>query len=132
VPQHIVRRGVEKWGPAPKALEYRNTMSLMMFGYKDWPAVPSYQPDFYGWGLRTVDRVGDWLTQDEINLILGGTAARLYKLPVPYPRMFPEGRPDIYGDKREESVPFIPREQVQHPDPEGLRMSTKPCNKRLT
>ena len=132
VPQHIVRRGVEKWGPEPKALEYRNTMSLMMFGYKDWPAVPTYQPDFYGWGLRTVDRVGDWLTQDEINLILGGTAARLYKLPVPYPRMFAEGRPDIYGDKREESVPFIPREQMQHPDPEGLRMSTKPCNKRLT
>ena len=115
VPQHIVRRGVEKYGPKPKALEYRNTMSLMMFGYKDWPAVPTYQPDFYGWGLRTVDRVGDWLTQDEINLILGGTAARLYKLPVPYPRMFPEGRPDIFGDKLDESIPFIPREQIEVP-----------------
>jgi hypothetical protein len=105
-------------------------MSLMTFGYKDWPAVPTYQPDFYGWGLRTVDRVGDWLTQDEINLILGGTAARLYKLPVPYPRMFPEGRPDIYGDRWRESIPFIPREQIQHPDPEGLRMSYAP-NKNL-
>jgi hypothetical protein len=127
VPQHIVRRGVEKWGRKPKELEYRNTMSLMMFGYKDWPAVPTYQPDFYGWGLRTVDRVGDWLTQDEINLILGGTAAKLYKLPVPHSRMFPEGRPDIFGDKAAESIPFIPREQIQFPDPEGLKMSTKPC-----
>ncbi len=127
VPQHIVRRGVEKWGPKPKALEYRTHMSLMMFGYKDWPAVPTYQPDFYGWGLRTIDRVGDWLTQDEINLIMGGTAAKLYKLPVPYARMFPEGRPDIFGNRAADSVPFIPREQIQHPDPEGLRMSGKPC-----
>jgi len=41
VPQHIVRKNVDKYGPKPKALEYRNTMSLMMFGYKDWPAVPT-------------------------------------------------------------------------------------------
>ena len=127
VPQHIVRENIQKWGPRPKELEYRKTMSAMTFGYKDWPAVPTYQPDFYGWGLRTVDRVGDWLTQDEINLILGGTAAKLYKLPVPHSRMFPDGRPDIYGDKWRESVPFIPREQVKHPDPEGLRMSLEPC-----
>jgi len=127
VPQHIVRQNVDRYGPKPKALEYRNTMSLMMFGYKDWPAVPTYQPDFYGWGLRIVDRVGDWLTQDEINLVLGGTAARLYKLPVPYSRMFPEGRPDIFGDKAAESIPFIPREQIKYPDPEGLRMSSKAC-----
>lgn len=131
VPQHIVRRGVEKWGPPMKELEYRKTLSTMMFGYEGWPAVPTYQPDFYGWGLRTIDRVGDWLTQDEINLILGGTAAKLYKLPVPYARMFPEGRPDIFGDKCEESIPFIPREQIQHPDPEGLQMSPAPCARLL-
>ncbi len=126
VPQYIVRDTIEKFGPKLKPLEYRKTMSLMAFGYKDFPAVPTYQPDWYGWGLRTIDRVGDWLTQDEINLIMGGTAAKLYKLPVPYPRMFPEGRPDIYGDKWEESIPFLPREQIQHPDPENLKMSTKP------
>ncbi len=130
VPQHLVRRGVEKWGPPIKALEYRNHMSMMMFGYEGWPAVPTYQPDFYGWGLRTIDRVGDWLTQDEINLIMGGTAAKLYKLPVPHPRMFPEGRPDIFGSGAADSVPFIPREQIKHPDPEDLRMSGKP-NKNL-
>jgi hypothetical protein len=127
VPQHIVRKNIEKFGPKQKQLEYRKTASIMAFGYKDFPAVPTYQPDFYGWGLRTIDRVGDWLTQDEINLILGGTAAKLYKLPVPYSRMFPEGRPDIFGDKCAESIPFIPRDQVQHPDPEDLKMTTKPC-----
>jgi hypothetical protein len=131
VPQHLVRRNVGTWGPVPKPLEYRTTMSLMMHNYRDWPSVPTYQPDFYGWGMRIIDRVGDWLTQDEINLIMGGTAAKLYKLPVPHSRMFPEGRPDIFGDRAQESVPFIPREQVQYPDPEGLRMSTKPCMKDL-
>lgn len=131
VPQHIVRQNVEQFGPKQKAFEYRKTMSLMTFGYKNWPAVPSYQPDFYGWGLRTVDKVGDWLTQDEINLILGGTAAKLYKLPVPYSRMFADGRPDIYGDKWRESIPFIPREQVKFPDPEGLRMSHEPFKRML-
>ena len=124
VPQYIIRKNVGQWGPMPEGLEYRNTMSKMMFGYKDWPAVPTYQPDFYGWGLRTVDRVGDWLTQDEINLVMGGTAAKLYKLPVPYPRMFPEGRPDIFGDKWEESIPYLPDEQIVHP--ENVRMSKTP------
>ena len=75
--------------------------------------------------------MGDWLTQDEINLILGGTAAKLYKLPVPYSRMFAEGRPDIYGDKWRESIPFIPREQIKYPDPEGLRMSCEPCKNAM-
>lgn len=130
VPQYIVRDTIEKFGPKLKPLEYRKTMSLMAFGYENFPAVPTYQPDWYGWGMRTVDRVGDWLTQDEINLIMGGTAAKLYKLPVPYPRMFPEGRPDIYGDKWEESIPYLPREQIQNPDPEGLRMSTKPFDRK--
>ena len=124
VPQYIVRKNIGQWGPMPESLEDRNTMSKMMFGYKNWPAVPTYQPDFYGWGMRTVDRVGDWLTQDEINLIMGGTAAKLFKLPVPYPRMFPEGRPDIFGDKWEESIPYLPDEQIENP--ENVRMSKSP------
>ena len=126
VPQHIVTKKINEYGPKVKELEYRGTFSMMCFGYEDWPAVPTYQPDFYGWGLRTVDRVGDWLTQDEINMIMGGTAAKLYKLPVPYPRMFPEGRPDIFGDKAKESVPFLPDEQIQHP--ENVRMANAPLN----
>ena len=78
-----------------------------------------------------VHLINAFYTQDEINLILGGTAARLYKLPVPHSRMFPEGRPDIFGERAAESVPFIPREQIQFPDPEGLRMSTKQCKRSL-
>lgn len=122
VPQHIVTKKINDYGPKVKELEYRDTFSMMCFGYKDWPAVPTYQPDFYGWGLRTIDRVGDFISQDEINLIMGGTAAKLYKLPVPYPRMFPEGRPDIFGENAKESVPFLPDEQIQHP--ENVKMAT--------
>ena len=128
VPQYIVRKNIGKYGPMPEALEYRNHMSLMAFNYKNFPAVPTYQSDFYGWGLRTVDRVGDWLTQDEINLIMGGTAAKLFKLPVPYPRMFPEGRPDIFGDKWDESIPYLPDDQIVHP--EDVRMSRTPFTGR--
>lgn len=124
VPQHIVTKKINKYGKKVKELEYRDTFSMMCFGYEDWPAVPTYQPDFYGWGMRTIDRVGDFLSQDEINMIMGGTAAKLYKLPVPHPRMFPEGRPDIFGDKCKESVPFLPDEQIVHP--ENVRMANAP------
>jgi len=127
VPQYIYRENMMNYNPTPSMLhpwEYRKTVSFFMRCVGDFPEVPTYQSDFYGWGLRTIDRVGDWLTQDEINLILGGTAAKLYKLPVPYPRMFPEGRPDIFGDKWEESIPFLPDEQIVHP--EDVRMSKSP------
>ena len=127
VPQYIYRENIMNYNPTPEMVspwDYRKTVSFFMRCDSDFPEVPTYQSDFYGWGLRTVDRVGDWLPQDEINLILGGTAAKLYKLPVPYPRMFPEGRPDIYGDKWEESIPYLPDDQIQHP--EDVKMSTKP------
>lgn len=128
VPQHIVTKRIEEYGPKVKELEYRDTFSMMCFGYEGWPAVPTYQPDFYAWGMRTIDRVGDFISQDEINMIMGGTAAKLYKLPVPFPRMFPEGRPDIFGDKAAESVPFLPNEQIQHP--ENVKMTN--CMYNLT
>ncbi len=127
VPQYIYRENMMNYNPTPSMLhpwEYRKTVSFFMRCVGDFPVVPTYQSDFYGWGLRTVDSVGDWLTQDEINLILGGTAAKLYKLPVPYPRMFPEGRPDIFGDKWEESIPYLPDEQIENP--EKVRMSKSP------
>jgi len=83
-----------------------------------WPPVPSYQPDYWGWALHQIHRLKDfnWVTQDEINLILGGNAARIFKLPVPFERMFPEGRPDLYGIYWKQSRPYIPKEQVKHPD----------------
>jgi len=132
VPQYIYRKNITEYVSEPemfiKPWDYRKTASYFSRGIPVFPETPTYQSDFYGWGLRTVDRVGDWVTQDEINLILGGTAAKLYKLPVPYPRMFPEGRPDIYGDKWEESIPYLPDEQIQHP--EDVKMSTAPFTPR--
>jgi hypothetical protein len=80
------------------------------------PPTPRYQTDFWGWSLHQIEKVKDWVTQDEINLILGGTAARIMKLPVPYPRLFPEGRPDLWGVHYEKYSPFIRPEQIQNPD----------------
>ena len=126
VPQYLLRKGIERRRidgnvtlmTDAKVWSYRRTDSQFGAQYHGFAAIPSYQPDFYGWGLRTIDRVGDWLTQDEINLIMGGTAARLYKLPVPLSRMFPEGRPDIFGeDWRDEWYPFLPDDQIQNPEP---------------
>lgn len=106
--------------------DYRKTDSLMGSQFKGVPTIPTYQPNFYAWGMRTIDRVGDWLTQDEIDLIMGGTAARLYKLPVPYPRMFAEARPDIFGENwREEWYPFLPDEQIMHPEEKRIPIEKK-------
>ena len=104
-----------------RVFDYRKVDSQFGSQYKGVPTIPTYQPNFYAWGMRTIDRVGDWLTQDEIDLIMGGTAARIYKLPVPFPRMFAEARPDIFGDNwRADWYPFIPDEQIQNP--EGFRI----------
>ena len=94
--------------------------------FKGISTIPTYQPDFYPWSMRTIDKVGEWLTQDEIDLIMGGTAARIYKLPVPYPRMFPEARADIFGDNwKEDWYPFIPDEQILNPEPFHIPVEKK-------
>jgi predicted TIM-barrel fold metal-dependent hydrolase len=82
---------------------------------KRWPLIPTYQIDWWGWALHQIDKIRDYVTQDEINLILGGNAAKLFKLPVPYAHMFPEGRPDLWGIHWEKSVPFIPKDQIRNP-----------------
>ena len=103
VPQYIVS------DPGREPSSYSTAM-------KRWPAVPTYQADWWGWELHQIHKIRDWVTQDVINLILGGNAARVFKLPVPHERMFLDGRPDIYGIHWRESVPFIPENQIQHPD----------------
>ncbi len=134
VPQYIFRKNIMdrrydgKLGlmTDERIWEYRKTDSLMGSQFRGVPTIPTYQPDFYAWGMRTIDRVGDWLTQDEIDLIMGGTAARLYKLPVPYPRMFAEARPDIFGENwKEQWYPFIPDEQIQHPEEKRIPIEKK-------
>ncbi len=51
-----------------------------------------------------------------INLIMGGNAAKIFKLPVPYERMFLSGRPDVFGIYWDESVSYIPDEQIINKD----------------
>ena len=103
VPQYIVAQ------PGKQPSSFSTAM-------KRWPPVPGYQVDWWGWGLHQIDRLRDYVTQDEINLILGGNAARLWKLPVPHARMFMEGRPDYSGIHWQETMPFIPEDQIINPD----------------
>ena len=78
--------------------------SCYMTAMKRWPRVPPYQPDWWGHMLHQIDKLRDRLTQDEINLILGGNAARIWDLPVPCERMFMCGRPDVWGVHWEKSI----------------------------
>ena len=64
---------------------------------RKWQIVAPYQVDWWGTSLQRIDKVHEFATQDEINLILGGNAARLFKLPVAHERMFMQGRPDVWG-----------------------------------
>jgi predicted TIM-barrel fold metal-dependent hydrolase len=50
--------------------------------------VPGHQIDIMGWSLRQLDKLD--ITQDDLNLILGGNAVRIFKLEdqLPYTRLF--------------------------------------------
>jgi predicted TIM-barrel fold metal-dependent hydrolase len=48
--------------------------------------VVTHQVDCWGWSLDQMDRLD--ITQDDLNLILGGNAIRLFKLKFPITRMF--------------------------------------------
>jgi predicted TIM-barrel fold metal-dependent hydrolase len=45
-----------------------------------------HQVDYWGWSLREITRLR--ISQDDLNLILGGNAVRLFNLPVPHKRLF--------------------------------------------
>jgi predicted TIM-barrel fold metal-dependent hydrolase len=48
--------------------------------------IPTHQSDIMGWSLRQVARLD--ISQDDMNLILGGNALRVYKIDFPISRMF--------------------------------------------
>ena len=50
--------------------------------------MPRFSPDVWGWSLSQLGKLN--IPQDDMNLILGGNAAFLYKIktPVPYERLF--------------------------------------------
>lgn len=51
-----------------------------------------HQPDIFGWSLRQVDKMANTLdlSQDDLNLILGGNAVRLFGIEMPHSRLFRE------------------------------------------
>jgi predicted TIM-barrel fold metal-dependent hydrolase len=52
--------------------------------------LPIHQIDYFGWSLRQLDKLD--IPQDDMNLILGGNAVRLFKIEdrMPHTRMFKE------------------------------------------
>lgn len=60
--------------PATYPLQYRRE------------GVVSHQIDMWGWSLKQLWRLD--IPQDDLNLILGGNAVRVYGLPVPHTRLF--------------------------------------------
>jgi hypothetical protein len=54
---------------------------------RSW-GLPIHIIDVYGWSLRQLDKLD--ISQDDLNLILGGNAARLFGIEMPYTRMFKE------------------------------------------
>jgi hypothetical protein len=109
--------GSSIWSPfaTQPNLKYRDATGVWC-QYKGPVPLP-YQPDFYGWSTHQIHRLKDLdlANQDEINLIVGGNAAKVYKLPVPRDRMFVCGKPEIWGIHWEDSIPFLPKEQIRDP-----------------
>ncbi len=50
-----------------------------------------HQVDYWGWSLKELARLR--IPQDDLNLVLGGNAAHLYKLPVAHTRLFRPRQP---------------------------------------
>jgi predicted TIM-barrel fold metal-dependent hydrolase len=50
--------------------------------------IVKHQVDIMGWSLKQISRLD--ISQDDMNLILGGNAARVYKIKPPFTRMFRE------------------------------------------
>jgi predicted TIM-barrel fold metal-dependent hydrolase len=61
--------------------------------------IVKHQVDVWGWSLKQLLRLD--IAQDDLNLILGGNAARIYQLKPPHTRLFRpvEGAAPVPGDK---------------------------------
>jgi predicted TIM-barrel fold metal-dependent hydrolase len=60
--------------------------------FRNKPVVP-HQVDVWGWSLKQLWRLN--VPQDDLNLLLGGNAVRLFKLQVPYTRLFRDISPNL-------------------------------------
>lgn len=110
----MIRKGAVR---SEKTLVYNNRSNWIWSGQKS----TDYQPDFLGWATHQITRLKDLdlCTQDEINLMVGGNAARLYKLPVPANCSFAANRPDLNIMPREILNDPVPTRRTQFLWPEG-------------
>jgi predicted TIM-barrel fold metal-dependent hydrolase len=74
------------WGASiPFHTQYGNTPPAYAVQLRKQPLV-RHQVDVWGWSLKQLLRLD--ISQDDLNLILGGNAARLYGLTPPHTRLF--------------------------------------------
>ncbi len=111
----MIRKGAVR---SERNIVYNNRNNWVWTGSKS----TDYQPDFLGWATHQIHRLKDLelCTQDEINLIVGGNAARLYKLPVPKHCTFAANRPDLNLMPRDIMESKNPIQRAQHLWPEGV------------
>lgn len=76
------------WGAAHPVQWWPGSYPSTYFDQSRKEGIPAHIPDIFGHSLRWLDRLD--IPQDDLNLILGGNAVRLYKLEdkVPYTRFF--------------------------------------------
>lgn len=70
----------QQWMPGQKPSVYADQSR------RDGP--PSHQVDYYGWSLRELGKLD--IPQDDLNLIMGGNACRLFGIKTPHTRLFKE------------------------------------------
>ena len=75
--------------------------------------ISHYQVDYWGWSLRELTSLR--VSQDDMNLILGGNAARIFDLDFPFTRLF---KPPSYQ---------VGRGSKNHPDSTALHPCKKPA-----
>lgn len=74
------------WGASiPFHAQYGNEPPAYAVQLRKKPLV-RHQVDVWGWSLKQLLKLD--IVQDDLNLILGGNAARIYGLPVPHRRLF--------------------------------------------
>jgi predicted TIM-barrel fold metal-dependent hydrolase len=92
------------WGASiPFHTQYGNRPPAYAVQLRNQPIV-RHQVDVWGWSLKQLLRLD--IAQDDLNLILGGNAARVYGLKVPHTRLFrPVGSELVPRPGERDSVP---------------------------
>jgi len=81
------------WGASiPFHAQYGNSPPAYAVQLRKHPIV-AHQVDVWGWSLKQLLRLD--IVQDELNLILGGNAARLFGLKLPHTRLFRPVRDEL-------------------------------------